>query len=466
MKKQFLHRTSFIEKVLAAGVIPLLISIGVSTATYEPVKLGYSNIQEEPENRTIISSQGFLVNGESNPKKPGRVVEITPEGTISDKYEQKQKKQWFYDVQVLEDGKTHVTTRINDTSYSVTLNEEFEKQNNISFSAADTHDIEVDGNSTLLVAPMQKDYYENGQKTFDDRIFAYNTSSEEEIWEWKFNSEYKPPENYPRTGWTHLNDIERVNQTVVMASPRNFDKVIFLNESSKQVIENLSLGQTGNHSIINRQHNPDVVEWSEDRKALLIADSENNRVVEYSRIKGEWRRTWTAKTGLNWPRDADRLPNGNTLITDTLNHRVIEITPKGQVVWEVYVPWATYDSERVGTDEESDGPTARQMNTTGTYNIRGGTITAGGDVGKSNVCGNAKSVSGGTQRNLEIERLLAGTPLSTVGEKASDAYSRLIPWIKPSWMPEESLLGTPLAVIIISFVTFKTWLRERENQLF
>ena len=44
---------------------------------------------------------------------------------------------------------------------------------------------------------------------------------------------------------------------------------------------------------------------------------------------------------LNWPRDANRLTNGNTLITDSKNHRVIEVTPKNETVW-------TYQMEKHG----------------------------------------------------------------------------------------------------------------------
>ena len=43
---------------------------------------------------------------------------------------------------------------------------------------------------------------------------------------------------------------------------------------------------------------------------------------------------WEYSTGLSIPDDADRLPNGNTLITDTGNNRIIEVTTDGTIVWE------------------------------------------------------------------------------------------------------------------------------------
>ncbi len=58
--------------------------------------------------------------------------------------------------------------------------------------------------------------------------------------------------------------------------------------------------------------------------------------------------------GLSWPRDADRLPNGNTLITDSRAvpvTRVIEINSGGDLVWEFEVPITFgnlfYESDRL-----------------------------------------------------------------------------------------------------------------------
>jgi len=52
-------------------------------------------------------------------------------------------------------------------------------------------------------------------------------------------------------------------------------------------------------------------------------------------------------SSLNWPRDADRLANGNTLITDSKNGRVIEVTPEGDVVWEFRDLRMPYEADRL-----------------------------------------------------------------------------------------------------------------------
>lgn len=63
---------------------------------------------------------------------------------------------------------------------------------------------------------------------------------------------------------------------------------------------------------------------------LLVADTGNNQVVEIDRVTTAvvWR-----YSGLNLPRGAFRLRGGNTLIADTLDHRLLEVTRDGRLVW-------------------------------------------------------------------------------------------------------------------------------------
>ena len=52
-----------------------------------------------------------------------------------------------------------------------------------------------------------------------------------------------------------------------------------------------TLGEEDNYDILNEQHNPVLL--SQDPVTVLVADSENNRVIEYEKTKSGWKRTWS-----------------------------------------------------------------------------------------------------------------------------------------------------------------------------
>lgn len=73
-----------------------------------------------------------------------------------------------------------------------------------------------------------------------------------------------------------------------------------------------------------------------DNGNILIADAGNNRVIEVSRgHKTVWRCGDSgADESLNGPSFACRLENGNTLITDSGNNRILELNRRGDTVME------------------------------------------------------------------------------------------------------------------------------------
>jgi hypothetical protein len=217
---------------------------------------------------------------------------------------------------------------------------------------SDTHDVDYLGNDRYAVADK-----------FNHRAYVYDAAADEVVWEYYFANHFaqypeagEAPSTEPSRagGYTHLNDIDPVdNGSAFLLSPRNFDRVVLVNRSTKET--ELVLGEEDNYDILHEQHNPTLVQ--RDPPVVLVADSENDRVVEYRRHdNGTWERTWTYTDGLHWPRDADRLPNGNTLIVDTYGQRIIEVTPDREIVWEREVPTMPYDAERLPHGDEPGGP--------------------------------------------------------------------------------------------------------------
>jgi hypothetical protein len=139
-----------------------------------------------------------------------------------------------------------------------------------------------------------------------------------------------------------------------MISLRNQDQVVFV-DYERGLLEEWTLGADGDHDTLYEQHNPDYIPPERGGPAVLVGDSENGRVVEYQRVDEAWERSWTwSDERMQWPRDADRLPNGHTLVTDSNGDRVVEVDREGEVVWSATVGFP-YESERLGTGEESTG---------------------------------------------------------------------------------------------------------------
>ncbi|NEU56399.1 arylsulfotransferase (asst) [Halorussus sp. MSC15.2] len=213
---------------------------------------------------------------------------------------------------------------------------------------ANWHDVDRLDESHLLVGAINT-----------DEMYVVNTTTGTTTWEWSTKQSYPIAGGGPYPAdWAHLNDVERLRDGRLMTSLRNQDSVVFVDPETG-VQENWTLGADGAHGVLYEQHNPDYIPESEGGPAVVVADSLNDRVVEYQRAGGEWKRTWVwSDERMKWPRDADRLPDGNTLIADTNAHRVLEVNPRGDVVWSAPF-YAPYELERLGTgDESAGGPAA------------------------------------------------------------------------------------------------------------
>ncbi|WP_458204761.1 aryl-sulfate sulfotransferase [Haladaptatus sp. NG-SE-30] len=215
---------------------------------------------------------------------------------------------------------------------------------------ANWHDVDRLGDDRLLVGDIHQ-----------DQVYVVNTTTNITTWRWDAQDDFPITEGGPYpVDWAHLNDVERLPDGRYMASLRNQDQVVFLNESG--LMESWTLGAEDNYSVMFEQHNPDYIPRERGGPAVVVADSLNDRIVEYQRVDGEWRRSWVWNDSeMVWPRDADRLPNGHTLVADTNANRVVEVNRFGEVIWEVPV-YSPYEVERLGTgDESARGPSAKQV---------------------------------------------------------------------------------------------------------
>jgi hypothetical protein len=227
------------------------------------------------------------------------------------------------------------------------------------------HDVDRINETHLLVADI-----------YLDGVFVVNAGSGNVEWRWNASDAFSTADTGGASpeDWSHINDVERLENGRVMVSSRNHDRVLFLDRtapSEDALLEERTLGTEDDYDVLYEQHNPDYIPEEDGGPAVVVGDSENNRVVEYQRTEsGEWEESWRWRdVRMQWPRDADRLPNGNTLLTDSNGNRVFEVDDRGEVVWSVDVAFP-YEAERLptgngtwwngtGGDESAAGPSAR-----------------------------------------------------------------------------------------------------------
>ena len=224
-------------------------------------------------------------------------------------------------------------------------------------SNSEVHDVEKLDSGAYLLTDMEH-----------ERIFTVKNGRI--TWQWNASSFYDAPADPTTTDWLHINDVDVIGQGRYLVSVRNANQLVIV-ERGEGVVDVINEDRSdrndancrksgqlrdtdgdgdvrcGDPSVLNHQHNP---QWLGEN-AVLVADSENDRVVELHEKNGEWKVAWSLEraggVALSWPRDADRLPNGNTLVTDTLNRRIIEVNESSEVVWSYKTPRIPYEADRL-----------------------------------------------------------------------------------------------------------------------
>ncbi len=174
------------------------------------------------------------------------------------------------------------------------------------------------------------------------------------VWEWKA-SEHLDPADFPihsgfgRYHWPLVNGLGVMADGTVLMSLRTTAGIIGVDRTTGGVALHIP------PSVVSHQHAPVPLANGN----VLAFDNGNfrhgshvafSRVVEVDPKSNAvvWRYTdemvnafYTAFMG-----NAQRLPNGNTHITESATGRLFEVTPGGEVVWEYIIPWfAEYPDE-------------------------------------------------------------------------------------------------------------------------
>jgi len=165
----------------------------------------------------------------------------------------------------------------------------------------------------------------NDDKKSDAQVKEVNPQGKL-VWSWYAKAEFNksPYKDASRQGWTHTNAVTRMANGNTLISPRNFNCLIEVNPKGKVV---RIIGE----KYLKKQHDPEMLP---NGNILLANHHQPHEALEIDPKTDEivWR--FAIPKRRMWPvRDANRLPNGNILITGTT--ALVEITPAKEIVWRL-----------------------------------------------------------------------------------------------------------------------------------
>lgn len=166
-------------------------------------------------------------------------------------------------------------------------------------------------------------------------------------WEWKAHEHLDPREDAicpleHRSEWTHCNTVKMLPDGNVLTCFRNINEIAIIDRSTGNITWKWGSGE------VYHPHDPSLL----DNGNILLLDNGAHRCTDgpsYSRVieinptsgRIEWEykakpahRFYTGVAG-----GCQRLPNGNTFITESCHGRMFEITAGGDLVWEYVNPF-------------------------------------------------------------------------------------------------------------------------------
>ncbi len=181
-----------------------------------------------------------------------------------------------------------------------------------------------------------------GNDTKDDMQVKEVNSTGSIVWNWsaKNHYDYGIYENISDQGWTHANAATRLQDGNTLINLRNFNLTVEVNNSG-DIVREFNWTELGDDP-----HEPEIhdetlligLQWSAPNQAVEINLTTEEVIWEYNR------------TNLSFTRDADRLPNDNTLIVGVVGNspKIFEVTRSGEIVWQLAVRGKTLTQQSPG----------------------------------------------------------------------------------------------------------------------
>ena len=177
-----------------------------------------------------------------------------------------------------------------------------------------------------------------GRDTMEDAQVREINPQGQVVWSWYAKDEFnRAPYNViTNNEWTHTNAASRLENGDTLISLRNFNLVAEVDKNGKLV-------RTFGEGVMRQQHDPEELQngnilFANPGKPPLAVEIDSSGKIVWSYLIPQDTPFASAST-----RDADRLQNGNTLITTA--NRLIEVTPQGDIVWQFRLKDVQFVSE-------------------------------------------------------------------------------------------------------------------------
>jgi hypothetical protein len=174
------------------------------------------------------------------------------------------------------------------------------------------------------------------------------TTAGKVVWEWR-TWEHLDPENDcitaaqdPREAWTHANGLAEMANGDVVVSFRHISTVIIIDRKTGEIIWKLGApplsGQHAptplpNGNLLIFDNGPHRLDHSMPFSRVIEVELASKKIVWKYQEKREYE-FFSARIS-----NAQRLPNGNTLICEGDFGRLFEVTHDGELVWEFVNPY-------------------------------------------------------------------------------------------------------------------------------
>jgi uncharacterized protein (UPF0248 family) len=199
---------------------------------------------------------------------------------------------------------------------------------------------------------MQSGQYASRPVSEADKMYsdylAEVTPAGHTVWEWRTWEHLDPVADgiaevqAPRTLWAQGNSVEELPDGDILASYRPTSTVIRISGKTGKIVWKLGpptvAGQHAptlleNGNVLIFDNGPHRLDDSVPYSRAIEVDPATNAIVWKYQDKPAWN-FFSPRMGC-----AQRLPNGNTLITESSFGRFFEVTKEGEIVWEYINPF-------------------------------------------------------------------------------------------------------------------------------